>query len=281
MEKLKAYISIIRPINCLMMCIANFVGEFISIGFAIPLYETLLASISVFLIVASAMVLNDYVDLPADRINAPERPLPSGKMTQKEAIILFSVLSFFGILTSYFINLKTFLMASFYWFLAVAYDTKLKSKGLLGNFVVSLSVAAPFVYGGFVVSSEVSPLLFIFSTLAFLANTGREITKGIVDIEGDKMKGYRTLAVVKGPRLSAIVASVFYLSAVVLSPLPYLLGLANFYYLIMVSFADIIFVYLSLALLKDFSGKNARYVKNRILIAMFVSLVAFLMISIR
>ncbi|MHA1596174.1 MAG: geranylgeranylglycerol-phosphate geranylgeranyltransferase [Candidatus Asgardarchaeia archaeon] len=280
MEKLKAYISIMRPINCIMMCIANLVGEFISIGFDIPLYETLLASISVFLIVASAMVLNDYVDLPADRINAPERPLPSGKMTQREAIILFSILSFFGVFTSYFINLKTFLMASFYWFLAVAYDTKLKSRGLVGNFVVSLSVAAPFVYGGLVVSSEISPLLFIFSTLAFLANTGREITKGIVDIEGDRMKGYRTLAVVKGPRLSAIVASIFYLSAVILSPLPYFLRLANFYYLIMVSLADTIFVYFSVALLKDFSGKNARYVKNRILIAMFVSLVAFLTISI-
>jgi len=275
-EKLKAYVSIMRPINCLMMCIANLIGEFISIGFSIPLYETLLASISVFLIVASAMVLNDYVDLPADRINAPERPLPSGRMTQREAIILFSLLSFFGVLTSYFINLKTFLMASFYWFLAVAYDTKLKSKGLLGNFVVSLSVAAPFVYGGLVVSSEITPLLFIFSTLAFLANTGREITKGIVDIEGDKMKGYRTLAVVKGPKFSAIAASIFYLSAVILSPLPYLLGLTSLYYLLLVSFADFIFVYLSILLLKDFSGKNAKYVKNRILIAMFVSLVAFL-----
>ena len=46
--------------------------------------------------------------------------------------------------------------------------------------------------------------------MAFLSNTGREITKGIVDVKGDSAEKVKTLAVRYGEKKAAIVATVFY-----------------------------------------------------------------------
>ncbi|MEM0179323.1 MAG: hypothetical protein QW326_05185, partial [Fervidicoccaceae archaeon] len=65
-----------------------------------------------------------------------------------------------------------------------------------------------------------------------------------------------------------------------LSPLPFLLGLTNFPYLILVSITDAMLFYLSLLLVKFPDRKTAKMVKNRALIAMAVGLLAFALGSI-
>jgi geranylgeranylglycerol-phosphate geranylgeranyltransferase len=142
--------------------------------------------------------------------------------------------------------------------------------------LVSICVVIPFVYGGFVVSRGFAEASSIFVALAFLANTGREVTKGIVDVEGDKRKGIRTLAVSFGRTAAAAVAVSFYVSAVVLSVLPWKLGLVSFWFVPFVLVTDSGLVASSLWLLKDFSRQNARRIKNLVLVWFVVGLVAFL-----
>jgi geranylgeranylglycerol-phosphate geranylgeranyltransferase len=112
--------------------------------------------------------------------------------------------------------------------------------------------------------------------MVFLSNTGREITKGIIDIEGDRKQKVWTLAVLFGDRIAAIAAAVFYICATLLSPIPVLLGLVSFWFIPVVAVTDIGLVFSSVSLLKDHSRESARRVKRIVLLWFVIGLLAFL-----
>ena len=74
---------------------------------------------------------------------------------------------------------------------------------------------------------------------------------------------------------AAIVAVVFYLSAVVLSVFPWFFSLTSLIYLILVTVADIGFLTSSFILLRDHSKESAIKVKNMVIVWMTIGLFAF------
>jgi geranylgeranylglycerol-phosphate geranylgeranyltransferase len=114
-----------------------------------------------------------------------------------------------------------------------------------------------------------------FALMAFLSNTGREITKGIVDVKGDSAEGVKTLAVRFGERRAAVFASLFYVSAVLLTPLPWFLGLVSFWFIPFVLVTDIGLIACSIVLLKDHSREKARKIKNIVLLLFVAGLLAY------
>jgi len=136
-------------------------------------------------------------------------------------------------------------------------------------------VAIPFIYGSFVVGQGFTLKILLFATLAFLSITGREVAKGIVDVEGDRAKGMRTVMVVHGGKVASLVSSCFFLSAVFLSLFPWLLGLVRIWYVPFVIIADLGFVDSSVMLVKNPSRENARRIKNLVMIWMLLGMIAF------
>jgi geranylgeranylglycerol-phosphate geranylgeranyltransferase len=161
------------------------------------------------------------------------------------------------------------------WAVFVAYTTVGKRSGLPGNFLVSVCVAIPFVYGSVVVANAVELNVTIFALLAFLSNTGREITKGIVDVKGDESRHVKTLAVRFGEKSAAVAAAVFYLLAVSLSLVPWYLGLVSWWFVPLVAVTDIGLVVSSFMLIRDYSRENARRIKNVVLLWFVFALLAF------
>jgi geranylgeranylglycerol-phosphate geranylgeranyltransferase len=136
-------------------------------------------------------------------------------------------------------------------------------------------VAIPFIYGSVVVVSQVQLNVLLFASMAFLSNTGREITKGIVDVTGDQAQGVKTLAVRYGERNAAIVAALFYISAVSLTPLPWILRLVSFWFIPFVLVTDLGLVVCSFFLVRDYSRENARRIKNMVLFWFILALLAY------
>jgi geranylgeranylglycerol-phosphate geranylgeranyltransferase len=161
------------------------------------------------------------------------------------------------------------------WIIFVIYTTVGKRSGLPGNFLVSACVATPFVYGSIAIVGVVQLNVLIFSSMAFLSNTGREITKGIVDVQGDKAQNVKTLTMRYGDRAAASAAVIFYLSAVALSPIPWLLKLVSLWFVPFVVVTDFGLIVSSLMLAKDFSRENARKVKKTVLLWFIIGLLAF------
>ena len=275
MGKLKGLLQLIRPLNCLMMGFAVIVGASLvsSLSFTTNL---VLGFITSFSLTAASMVINDYYDREIDAINEPNRPIPRGDVSPKEALFFATALSILGLAAAFETNTPSFLLAVIAWIVSITYITKGKSTGLPGNFLVSATVVIPFVYGGLVVGKiETATLLFV--AIVFLSNTGREITKGIVDVEGDRAHNIKTIAVRNGERAAAIVASAFSILAVCLSPLPWLWGLVSEWFIPPVILTDIGLLASSILLLRDYSRKNAKRTKNMTLIWFATGLLAFIL----
>lgn len=107
-KKLFVYILILRPIN--------FIISFFSIYFAVIIADkSLLFSLKSFLgsfagalISGAGMVINDYFDVEIDKINRPQRPLPSGKISLKAALIYYILLNLFALIFASFTNFFAF-----------------------------------------------------------------------------------------------------------------------------------------------------------------------------
>ena len=178
MGKLKGLLRLIRPLNCLMMGFAVIVGASLVSDLNFN-FNLLLGFITSFTLTAASMAINDYYDRKIDAINEPNRPIPQGDVNPKEALFLAFVLSAIGLVAAFATNPpNTLLVALIAYVISIVYITKGKGTGLPGNFLVSASVVIPFIYGGFTVGRIEAPI-FLFAAIAFLSNTGREVTKGL------------------------------------------------------------------------------------------------------
>lgn len=274
--QISAYLTLVRVPNCLMIGFAVLIGEAIALGSLPSLSQAVFGFLTASLMLAGTMVLNDVQDIQIDRVNSPERPLPSGRVTIKRAYAFSLVLSALSITFSAFLGILPLLTALVALSLMIYYNTRGKKTGFLGNAVVSFNVALPFFFGGLAVNN-LRPLLFIFFLLAFLANLAREVAKGISDIAGDSAKGVRTVAVTLGPATAARVSSGLFVVAVLLSFAPPIFHWVSWYYYPGVAIADLGFLYSSFRLVRDPSAKTVRSVKTQVLLWMLLGLVGFLM----
>jgi geranylgeranylglycerol-phosphate geranylgeranyltransferase len=276
MGKVSGLVRLMRPINCAMMGFAVFVGavlanpQFSNFNWLNILY----GFVTGFTLTAASMTINDYYDRAIDAINEPSRPIPSGSVSAREALAFVFVLSAIGFVFAYLTSVLCLVVAVISWVVVVTYVTVGKRSGLPGNFLVSTCVAIPFIYGS-IVLNQLPLSVLLFAIMAFLSNTGREITKGIVDVKGDRAEGVKTLAVRYGEKNAAVAASLFYVLAVSLTPVPWILSLVSFWFIPLVLVTDIGLVASSALLLKDYSRESARKIKKLVLLWFVIGLVAY------
>lgn len=266
------YLEILRPHNCLMAGIAVVVG--VVIAAEDPLTPIVyLAALVAFLICGAGNIVNDYFDYEIDKINNPRRPLPSGRMSLDKAFNYALLLFIFGTALGVLINLGAFLLAAFNSYLLYFYAKSIKKRGGAGkNLTVSYLVASPFLFGGIVAGKPFVTVLLVL--LAGLANTSREIIKDIQDYEGDKAF-IQTLPAKIGIENSAKLASLVLFLTIIVSPLPYFLGILNFNYILVVVPADALFLGVAINFLRNPSS-SARSTQKLIKIGMALGLAAFL-----
>lgn len=284
-ERVLGFIRLMRPVNCLMMGLAVIVGASISTHASTFNYEAIvrlvLGFVTAFTLTGASMAINDYYDREIDAINEPTRPIPSGIIKPQESIILTAALTAIGLLSATMTNIICVLMASASWAISLTYSTVGKRTGLPGNLLVSTCISIPFIYGGAVLTGNIECTTIFFAALAFLANTGREIIKGIADIEGDRTRGIKTIAISHGPKRAAQIASAFFILAVLLSPLPIALKLTGIWFLPPLIIADIGFIASSISLMKKQTKENVKKIKSRALIWMLLGLIAFILGTIK
>ena len=282
-RRLLAFIKLVRPPNCLMIGFAVLVGAVVALG-RFPLEratELAYGFATGASLLAASNALNDYYDREIDAINEPSRPIPSGLVRPWEALALAGALTVLGLFLAFLTSLDCLLLALLAALVADTYVTLGKRTGLPGNAMVSFCVAIPFLYGALIALGHLVELLaqarvLIFAAIAFLANLGREVNKGIVDMPGDAARGVKTVAVRWGARAAAYLAAAFYLAAVGLSALPPLLGLVSWAYLPFIALTDAGFTWASLAVVRRPEREEARKVKNSVLIWMTTGMLGFL-----
>ena len=275
----RAALDLIRPVNCAMIGFAVLVGGFVSKPSPVPALQLAFGFFTGFFVCAYSMAVNDIYDIEVDRVNRPERPLPSGRVSTQSAsrvsLLVLVVGIGFSVLS---LNPLAVGIAVLYAFLSWLYNSRAKKTGLPGNLIVASSLAIPFVYGGVASGGNIGgSLLLMMALTSFFAGVGREVVKAMADVEGDAKRGVNSVARASGLSRAAAVGAAFFLLAVAASWVPLLTGLANAYYTFGVLVPDGIFVFLAAAVLARPEPARAYKVKKAALFGMTVGLVVFIL----
>jgi len=211
--KVKALWRLARPGNMLLIFAAVVAGAFLGLpptacplaGIGGLLGSVLPAAAALSLVAAGGYALNDRFDLAMDKVNRPDRPLPSGKLAPRSAT-LFAVITWAAAVGLALLGPRRGL-----WIipacivLSLVYAVWLKPTGLPGNLAVALMTSLALTYGATAVDA-VSAVLPV-AALAFLANLARELYKDVEDLPGDEAAGARSLAVRLGGRRARLIGS--------------------------------------------------------------------------
>ncbi|MFP3909145.1 MAG: UbiA family prenyltransferase [Halobacteriota archaeon] len=219
--RLKAIWELLRLEHGLMYALAVLIGVIISAGLQFSFQDMLMGALTALFLQASAFALNDYFDYEVDVANKrTDRPLVRGDLDKNTALIFFAVLGISGFIFAYSISIEAFALAFIITVAGFFYDIKLKEFGFSGNIYIAFSMAAPFIFGSVVATNTIVPSAGLLALLAFLSGMGREIMKGIEDVEGDALRDVKTIARLKGENRAAQLASVLFVSSIILSIFP-------------------------------------------------------------
>ena len=266
-NKLSGFIALLRFELPLFAGVCVILGEILALGKLPEAKELILGFLSVFFISAAALVLNDYFDIETDKINAPHRALASGRVSKREALVFFGILSFAGIVVTGFINIESFLLGLLVWIVGVLYNWRFKLRGLSGNLLVSFSVGMTFVFGSFVVGIVFEPTVLLFAIIAALFDLGEEITGDALDIEGDLKKGSRSLAVKFGPEKALRIGLGIFIFMIFISIIPFVLGWLNPLYGIPIFLMDVGVLFFSIKLIGKPTEKRRKYLRYNYMFA--------------
>jgi len=288
MKKLKAIWELMRLEHGVMIAIAIVVGALIASKSFPELKIFIITFFMALFLEASTFTLNDYYDLEIDKKNKRnDRPLVRGDISPKSALYIFFILFPLGIVFSYFINLTCFIIALITAIFAIIYDLYLKKLKLLGNFFIAYVMAIPFIFGGAsvlksnIIIMDLSPAIIIVALIAFLAGSGREIMKDVMDFKGDIKTGVKSFPKYIGIYKSNILSAFFYTIAVILSFVPFSIRnftfyYQNYYYLIFILITDFMLLF-TISQLIFKKRINMKFHRNFTLLALFVGLIAFLL----
>jgi len=276
--KASGALELLRPVNCVMIGFAVIVGAYVSRPSSVSAAQLGLGFLTGFFICAYSMSVNDVYDVEVDRINQPDRPIPSGRVTLTEGFRLSAVVLVAGMACALLsLNILAIVIAAAYAFLSWLYNARMKKTGLPGNLIVASSLAIPFIYGGAVSGGSITgSLLLLMALTAFFSGVGREVVKAMADVEGDAKRNVNSVARHNGLRPASRVGALFFLLAVFTSWIPLVTGLANEIYTFGVVIPDAIFLYLAVAILARPEPDSAHTVKRIALAGMTVGLLIFI-----
>lgn len=189
--------------------------------------------ISMVLIQAGGYVINDIFDMEIDAINKPEKQIVGKVFTEKQCNLFYIVLTIIGLacalaasvmaLGNKFITI--FACMALLACLLYSYSSRYKKKLVIGNIIVSLSVAfavfVPWLFEMIYISKHelllitMQPLMrislrfvLIYTAFAFLMTLIREIVKDMQDVKGDGRSHCRTIPIVWGMKAAQIIVIV-------------------------------------------------------------------------
>lgn len=275
MKNIKALIKIVRPLNCLItfftiitacfICADNFDYKII-----------IIAAFAGALVNAGGNIINDYFDIEIDKINRPERPLPSGKISVRTSLkfYVYSTLLAF-VISSVYLNPIAFGIIIVTLATMFLYSFMLKGIPLVGNIVVSFFTGLAFLFGSVVVGNIYCGI--IPAVFAFLISLMRELVKDIEDMKGDKTVSISTFPIKYGINSTVKLISFLGVILIISTTIPFLFKIYNLYYFIFVSlFVNGILVFVISRLKKDTSQNTLRITSTLLKVGMVMGVISIL-----
>ncbi|MDB5012933.1 MAG: hypothetical protein JWQ25_1135 [Daejeonella sp.] len=177
MKKITGYLRLMRPAN-MVTAVADVLAGIALSGFfgswdfdLVHFLPVLLLCGSTKLLYGGGVVFNDVFDADLDRMERPERPIPSGLITYKEAFTLGTILLLAGIGLAFAVNPTAGFLSLAISFFALVYNKWGKHESLIGpvnmglcrglNLLLGISIVAGAVFNWWFIAFV--PIIYIAS----------------------------------------------------------------------------------------------------------------------
>jgi len=169
---LKGYLQLCRPANLPTATADIIAGMSLSgiyNGVNISYHYPVFLILSSILLYAGGVILNDIFDANLDKIERPERPIPSGVISLNNAKFFSAIMLLFGVLFSFFVNIYSGLIAFFLCVMIFSYNSFLKKEKILGPLNMGLCRGLNLLLGMSILNHFSSleyiliPIIFVFA----------------------------------------------------------------------------------------------------------------------
>jgi geranylgeranylglycerol-phosphate geranylgeranyltransferase len=271
----RAFLALLRPLNAAIAFAGVPAGALIA-GAGTDLWPRMLAGgAASFLLTASSNVLNDVLDVEADRVNRPRRAIAAGLVSQRAGVWCSAITALAGLALSALLGLPPLLFAAVALLLSLAYNLRLQRVPLAGNAAVGLLSGSIFVFGALLAERPLGgalPALF-----AMLYSIARELLKDMEDEEGDRRAGIRTLPIAAGQVFTARLVIAMLLLLLAACPLPYFFRIYSIAYLVCVaSTVQPVLIFAIVRLLQSRERRTVSMLSMLLKYAMLAGMAAFL-----
>lgn len=174
MKKIFHFLRLMRPANIVTSVADVLAGIAISgifLGTEIDFSPVILLCLSTIGLYGGGIVFNDVFDANLDKIERPERAIPSGAVKLNEAVYLGVFLLFLGILSAFLHSIFSGIIALSIAFFALVYNKFTKHHPFLGplnmgtcrglNLILGMSILAFSLNNLYIIA--IMPLIYIFS----------------------------------------------------------------------------------------------------------------------
>ncbi len=272
-KKIIAVIKIIRPVNILIVLLSVIISSVICASTGYSIRIIIFASLSAGFAAAAGNTINDIFDIEIDKLNRPDRPLPSNVISRKQALIMYFLFIIISLFLGYLINDAAFIVACSANMILFLYSYKFKSIPLFGNSIVASLTGLAFLYGGIAVNNvrfAVIPAVF-----AFLINAIREIVKDMEDVKGDSANNIKTFPILKGYKSANNLILILGIILIAATFFPFITRLYKIeYFIIIMLSVNPLIVYSIKKLFDDHSPESLNTVSRLLKLNMILGLTA-------
>jgi len=279
--KLRIYFELVRAKKTIWWWLNTLTGVFLASSFPPPFGGALTVIFAIGFTTFSVYALNDICDEELDRINSPDRPIPSRRLSRAEAMRPVLLLSAMGIIMASSLNIMVLFFTVIFFLVGVVYSVnpfRLR-KGLLANPCMALGAAVSILAGASAVQIVGRALFGAVGMSFFVFALGS--WKDMKDVEGDRAMGVRTLPVRIGEEKALKFLTVNSVPVFLILFLGYLFYSFNPLYLLMLVVAVGIYVNIFTLIWRNPKDRvNCERAYNRMILSGLFVILAFILGSI-
>jgi len=253
------YYSLTKPGVVQLLVFTAIVGMFLATPGMVPWEILLFASVGIGLSAASGAAVNHVLDqrIDAEMLRTRDRPLPTGRIDEKDALAFAIALGLVGIailalLVNALTAVLTFLSLIGY---AVVYTVYLKRATPQNIVIGGAAGAAPPVLGWAAVTNEVSGYAFLLFLIIFTWTPPHFWALAVARKDDYERAGVPMLPVTHGLEVTKSFVLGYTILLLLVSLLPYLTGMSGVLYLFGASLLGAGFLYYAIRL--KYSGDES------------------------
>ncbi len=196
--KALAHLEMTRPYTMFHSGLLAIAGIEVASAGHVAVWRTVLAALVTMCGWEAGLYAGDYYDREIDARSKPFRPVPSGRVSPREAFGTMVGLIAAGYVAALLLGVGNLVLAVVTTVLGIAYSKTFKTQALLGNFDRGVLGACAVLFGAFAGGNPLQLPVILLALVAFFHDSATNLVGAIRDVDGDGAAGCQTVPVVYG-----------------------------------------------------------------------------------